>query len=151
MSLMWLNIMKPLKANLSDKGLMLKRRTVTRLAPMMDKSWCKLVMTLPCLSIVVFYLLNPNLNSAKVSKLVLGFRTRSLADPAGRQGRAPLLVQFLSFSCRFQQKSCQTMGFCQKFMCWRPLWKILDLPLLDYELSAQSKEGLLIMDSLNLV
>ena len=31
----------------------------------------------------------------------------------------PLSIQFLSFSCTFQQKYCQIIGFCPKFSGWR--------------------------------
>ena len=48
--------------------------------------------------------------------------TPSLADPRGRQGSASTLsVQFLSFSCSFQQKSCQTIGFHYKVRSLCPL------------------------------
>ena len=54
----------------------------------------------------------------------------TLADPRGRQELAPLTVQFLSFSGSFRLKSCQIIGFCPKLGGWRPLWEILDPPLI---------------------
>ena len=38
----------------------------------------------------------------------------------GNRDMCPLLVQFLSFSCSFRQKSCQIIDFCPKFRSWRP-------------------------------
>ena len=43
----------------------------------------------------------------------------SLEDPRGTRDTAPNLVQFLSFSCSFRQKSCQIIGFWPKLGSWR--------------------------------
>ena len=54
---------------------------------------------------------------------------KPLADPRGVPGTHTTSVQFISFSCSFWQKSCQTIGFRFKPRDWFPVWDILDQPL----------------------
>ena len=39
-------------------------------------------------------------------------------------------VQFISFSCSFQQKVCKKLVSAPTFWGWRPIWEILDPPLM---------------------
>ena len=47
----------------------------------------------------------------------------------GWQEHAPLFVQFLSFSCSFQETFRQIIGWRSHFGVGTPVWEILDPPL----------------------
>ena len=79
---------------------------------------------------------SPSLDSKDLGERWLNDRTLrnnetavALADPSRALGMPP--VQYLSFACRFRQKSCQIIGFQPKLRGWRPhpIWEILDQPL----------------------
>ena len=58
-------------------------------------------------------------------------------------------LQFLSFSCSFQQKSCQIIRFCQLLRGWSPIWEILDPPLLMKRRPSKGRESLQLPKSAN--
>ena len=58
------------------------------------------------------------------------FSSPIIGESRGSRDVSPLPVKFRSFSCSFQKRSCQIIGFCPKLRGWYPpILEILDPPL----------------------